>query len=86
MSGVSYDRDLVGHDELAAHPTVIELRVSESGEAVEKDLERARGNTILRYEVIVSAVGATRPIPVTVLAANIAAVADEQLPRRPFGS
>jgi hypothetical protein len=56
------------------------LRVSESREAVESDLEGAKGPTVLRYDIDTPADGATRPMTVGVLAINIAAVADQPLP------
>jgi hypothetical protein len=56
------------------------LRVSESREAVESDLQGAEGQTVLRYDVDIPVNGATRPMAVSVLAMNIAAVADQPLP------
>ena len=55
-----------------------DLQPSQSREEVEKDVELARAerNTLLRYEVG-SAGWPTHPMHVTVLAANIATVADE---------
>jgi hypothetical protein len=59
------------------------LRVSQTREAIEKDLHGPRSRAVLTYEVGVPAGGAQRAMPVTVLAANIAAVSDERLPNPP---
>lgn len=56
------------------------LRVSQSRETIENDLERAGEQAVLRYEVDFPAGGAKMPRPVTVLAANVAVVSDEKLP------
>jgi hypothetical protein len=56
------------------------LRVPQSREEIENDLQRSEPRALLKYEVGVPAGGATRPMPVAVVAGNVAAVADERLP------
>ena len=56
------------------------LRVSQSREEVENDLLRSEPDVLLKYEVGLPAVGTHRPMPVAVVAGNVAAVTDERLP------
>jgi hypothetical protein len=56
------------------------LQVAQSRQEIENDLLRSDPDVLLKYEVGIPARGAQRPMPVAVVAGNIAAVADERLP------
>ena len=56
------------------------LLVSQSREEVENDLLRSDPDVLLKYEVGLPVAGTQRPMPVAVVAGNVAAVSDERLP------
>ena len=56
------------------------LLVSQSREEVESDLLRSEPDVLLKYEVGLPAAGTQQPMPVSVVAGNVAAVSDERLP------